>query len=241
MKKKTLVYLVIILVLLLVLLLSCFWLYLRTQNNDFTLFKGGKTSVEKTEKTPKMKKSRESRKSQKNKIKEEESPVFLEEEEVKEERTNSYSTKELSLSEFSLSKKARSSIADCVQNWTQEIGSYSSESAFFDDLNLYLDKVSYASADISNPIVFVFSPEYQGICTIGFCDEVCNWKQVYGYIGVFSEKGDLLCATGDYGHQQFDIQLSANEVYYIVLCKMYQNEFDTDVNFRIMQNIKSNF
>lgn len=79
------------------------------------------------------------------------------------------------------------------------------------------------TADIISPL-FVFSPQEQGIYTIGFCDEKGIWIRDKAFVVLFNSKGDTLSVSLDYvaDRPQVTIHLADNELYY--LCAGFAQE-----------------
>lgn len=79
------------------------------------------------------------------------------------------------------------------------------------------------TADIISPL-FVFSPQEQGIYTIGLCDEKGIWIRDKAFVVLFNSKGDTLSVSLDYvaDRPQVTIHLADNELYY--LCAGFTQE-----------------
>ena len=155
-------------------------------------------------------------------------------------KNNCFSISEISVSEFTPDKNARLAISDYVSNLSGNLGKYSAESEFFDNLAVYPIKNSFVEVNLASPAIFAFSPECSGSCTMGFCDENGIFCSETAFISVFSRNGNLLSVTTDYQlfSTGYEISLSNEEVYYIVVAKTYQDEGTDFVKLKILQNEK---
>ncbi|MGP1587656.1 MAG: hypothetical protein ACTTHG_04870 [Treponemataceae bacterium] len=144
---------------------------------------------------------------------------------------------------FALNDSVKTIIADYVSNWSGELKKYTYESSFFTDLKIVSATSKVNFADLTEPVLYVFSPEFQGICQFGFCDKNANKCRYEGYFAIFDEDGTLLNVSNDNytADQDFELQLSTDKIYYIVLGRFFQNETQTEVCFFIKENIKGGF
>ncbi|MCR5698368.1 MAG: hypothetical protein K6G52_01875 [Treponemataceae bacterium] len=159
------------------------------------------------------------------------------------EEGNSFAINEISVSEFAPDQNTRTAISDYVSNLSGKLGSYNADSEFFDALNVYPIQKNYVEVSLEMPAIFAFSPEYSGLCTMGFCDESGAFCSETAFISVFTSSGNLLSVTTDYqlSSTGYEISLSNQEVYYIVVAKTYQDEGTDSVRLKVFQNAKAGF
>lgn len=79
--------------------------------------------------------------------------------------------------------------------------------------NFYAEK----NAD-TDTMLYVFTPDKQGIYQIGLADENGVWIQANAFVAVFGENGDMKQVSIDYvaNKPQVKLHLSETEIYYIV-------------------------
>lgn len=148
---------------------------------------------------------------------------------------NSFTIKNVTISDFLLDKKSKAEIADYIGAWSGNFSLYNADSDFFDELKIYPESLQFDACNIENPTLYVFSPEYSSLCSFGFCEENGNWVSENAIIAIFSSEGNLLALSSDYALSSnfFEIQMENDEFYYILVLKSYQNEDKNNVNLKI--------
>ena len=189
-----------------------------------------KTSIEKSHKKAKSQRLSEMKKSNSRDV-------------ISSENEGSYTVKNISTEDFLLSAKKKSEIADYIAAWNSDYEQITENEDFFDELKIYPLDLKYSPAEIEKPVIYLFTPEYSSKCSFGFCDENAEWISKNAYIAIFSQQGNLLAVSSDYtiSSSFFDVQLENEELYYVLVMKSYQNEGETSVNLRIVQNVRADF